>query len=148
MVQGVEIESHVRQEIMDEIIEHMHSGYATSFTMAIQKLNATAPRVSERECYRWRKEFPEFDKRVIEAREFGWDKAVDLAENRTVRIIQNTKLRAHDRMVRYVLDRKGGKRGWSPKIIALPPNAPQFRDAEIMSNEEMQEAMAELRQQS
>lgn len=78
--------------------------------------------VGSSEGYTWRIEDPEFDKAVKLAFQITDAAGTDLAQSKLIRQIHNDVLKA----ITYWLDRKGGERGFNPKIInenidATPP---------------------------
>lgn len=138
-MQGVARSPEELENLKSEIVSYLEGGYGRTFFGACQAagLKSTA------EAYSWRKEDPDFELAIKAARFLGSENALDVAENGVMKALQTED----HKMIRWFLDRRGGLRGYVPKLLStITDTRPKI--AENASPEEIQEAMAELRQQS
>lgn len=126
-------------DLKSRIVMYLEAGYGRTFYGACQ----SAGLASTSEAYKWRKADPDFEAAIKDARKLGGENALDVAENGVMKALQSED----HKMIRWFLDRRGGLRGYIPKLLnTITDTRPKL--AEDATPEQLQEAMAELRSQS
>lgn len=109
-MQGVGYTSDEKTEFKRRILTAMMDGLNVTLTAAcaIAKVSRTA-------VYGWRDEDPEFSAAITKAQKMTVENGLDLAEAKLMK-----KIHEEDRKsILYFLDRKGGDRGYSPKVTSI-----------------------------
>lgn len=114
---GVHYEADETDRIKRAILSAFLDGYNTTLTAA-----CLTAKVSRSVVYEWLDADPEFKASVDAARKVSLNNGLDLAENKLMKKIHEEDRRS----IFYFLDRKGGERGYNPKVInenidATPP---------------------------
>lgn len=108
MPHGVERSPEEIEALKTKIVETMMSTAGATFYGSCQVCG-----VGSSEAYEWRTEDKAFDDAVLLAFRVTDAMGTDLAQSKLIRQIHNDVLKA----ITYWLDRKGGERGFNPKII-------------------------------
>ena len=97
-------------EFKRKILTAFADGLNVTFTAA-----CAAAKVSRTVAYEWRDADPEFSAAVAKAQKMTVENGLDLAEAKLMK-----KIHEEDRKsILYFLDRKGGDRGYSPKLTSI-----------------------------
>lgn len=117
MPTGLPYEANEADEIKRKILTAFLDGYNATLTAA-----CLTAKVSRTVVYEWLDADPEFKASVDAARKVSLNNGLDLAENKLMKKIHEEDRRS----IFYFLDRKGGERGYNPKVInenidATPP---------------------------
>lgn len=118
MPEGIPFTPDVVEEIKQKIVTFIAEGYQTTLTAAI--LHA---KVGKSTIYDWMDADPAFKAAVARARERSLENGLDLAENKLITKVQE----GDSKSIRYFLDRRGGARGYNPKVtneLTGPNGAP------------------------
>ena len=116
-MQGIEYTSDASDEIKHKILTSFLDGYNVTLTAA-----CLTAKVARSTVYEWIDADPEFKASVDAARKVSLNNGLDLAESKLMKKIHEEDRRS----IFYFLDRKGGERGYNPKVInenidATPP---------------------------
>lgn len=138
-MQGVARTIEEIDDLKSKILSYLEGGYGRTFYGACQ----SAGLAGTAEAYNWRKEDPDFEKSIKEARYRGGENALDVAENGVMKALSKEDMKT----IRWFLDRRGALRGYIPKLLnTINDTRPKIADD--ATPEQLQEAMAELRSQS
>ena len=118
MAEGIAFTPEAVEEAKQKIITFIAEGFNATLTAAI--LHA---RVGKSVVYEWMDADPAFKAAIAKARDRSLENGLDLAENKLLTKVQE----GDSKSIRYFLDRRGGGRGYNPKVtneLTGPNGAP------------------------
>jgi hypothetical protein len=110
MTSGIAYTTEEMEAKKAEIVQILAEGVGTPFYAACQKAG-----VGISTAYEWREADETFDRTVIVARKQGYENAVDFAENKLMKLINDEEKREHGKSVRFFLETRGKDRGYSKR---------------------------------
>lgn len=138
-MQGVARSKEEIEETKQKILDYIAGGIGRTFLGACQVSG-----VGMSEAYTWRNEDEEFEKGVAVARRTSMEAAIDLAENKSLSILDN----GDPKHVRWFLETRGKNRGYSKRLEQTgadgAPLNPMTEPLPAASEQEGLEAVAEL----
>jgi len=117
MPTGIPFEVDEMDKIKRKIITALVDGHNITLTAACLTVKASRSLI-----YEWIEADPDFKVAITKARAISLNNGLDLAESKLMKKIHEEDRRS----IFYFLDRKGGERGYNPKVInenidATPP---------------------------